>query len=89
MWGEAATVALGFRGGSPLRPPDATCQALPHSPAKGVTRIRVGGWLAGVERHEHDACNGTMAWHIHIDSCRTIVWCGPRPRLHREARCLK
>ena len=59
------------------------------TPRRVSLRIRAGSWLAGVERHEHDACNGAMTWHIHIGSCRTIVWCGSRPRLYREARCLK
>ena len=56
------------------------------APRRVSLRIRVGGRLAGVERHEHDACNGAAAWHIHIGSCHSIVWCGPRPRLYTEAR---
>jgi len=56
-------------------------------PRRVGLRLRVGGWLAGVERHEHNACNGAMAWHIHIGGCRSIVWCGTRPRLYVEARC--
>ena len=49
-------------------------------------RIGVGRRVLGLDYHPTSACGRRWAWHIHIGLCRTIAFCGPRPRYYREKR---
>lgn len=45
-------------------------------------------WRLGVERHEHSACGGRLAVHLHL-GCRSLVKCGLRLVVYREGWCLR
>ena len=49
-----------------------------------VLARRGGPWRLGVERHEHTACRGRLALHLHLGRCRSLVKCGRRILVYRE-----
>jgi len=44
-------------------------------------------WRLGVERHEHPACGGRLALHLHLGRCRSLVKCGWGILVYQERWC--
>ena len=80
-WGFAAYLSLGryvVRVKLSLTPPRGLALALAR---------RGEPWRLGLERHEHPACGGRQALHLHLGRCRSLVKCGWRVIVYRERWC--